>query len=226
MPYRRTVLVEGEVYHVICRGVAKRPVFQSQINYQRAFELVDYYRFSKPPIRFSHYKRLPSKQRKPFLKKLQKDHPLLVDIYAYCFMKNHIHFLVKQTAEKGISVFMNNFQNSYAKYFNKINESSGPVFQPMFRVVRVSDDAQMLHVSRYIHLNPVSAYLIEIDKLEDYRWTSFSEYLGKNQSRFCNPKPILDFYKKRGEYRQFVYNQADYQRKLQDIKHLVLEKKP
>jgi putative transposase len=96
----------------------------------------------------------------------------------------------------------------------------------MFRAVRVSDDAQLLHVSRYIHLNPVTAYLTEIDELEKYYWSSFPEYLGKRQPLFCNPKPILDFYKRRGEYHKFVYNQADYQRRLQDIKHLLLEKKP
>lgn len=148
-----------------------------------------------------------------------------VDILAFCLLDNHYHFLLRQITEKGISKFISNIQNGYAKYFNIKTKRSGPLFQPMFKAVRIETDEQFLHVSRYIHLNPTTNYLVELNKLNRYPWSSLNCYLENNYSKysFLNTSIIFGLIKSREEFKEFVYNQAEYQRELGKIKHLILE---
>lgn len=224
MPYRKGVLATNEVYHVLNRGVAKQPIFQNKYDYTRITDLINYYRFDKPSLRFSHFIRLKSFEKELFWENLQKKSKPLVEIIAFCLMPNHFHLLLKQLTEKGISLFMANFQNSYVRYFNTKYQRVGPLFQAIFKAVRIEDNNQFLHVNRYIHLNPSSSYLVEIKNLLNYPWSSFNHYLGTNRYPFVSDKLIMDQFKNPEEYKKFVFDQADYQRKLQDIKHLLLEK--
>lgn len=223
MPRRKTILVTDEIYHIVTRSIAQIPIFEGQRNYQKAIEAVDFYRYSNPTISLSHYKRLPKEVKEAFTKRLRKQ-KTLIDILAFCLMPNHLHFLLKQNQNKGISTFMRKFQDSYAKHFNIKYNRVGGLFQAMFKAVRIETNEQLLHVSRYIHLNPVSAYLIEIEQLKTYPWSSFPEYLNEQGREFVNTELILSFFKTRDDYKKFVFDQADYQRELQAIKHLVLEK--
>lgn len=135
-----------------------------------------------------------------------------------------MHFLLKQLEDKGVPTFMRNFQNSYARYFNTKYERIGALFQALFKAVRVETDEQLLHVSRYIHLNPVTSYLIEVKDLIDYPWSSFPGYMRKQPKRFASPDLVLNFFKTKKDYQRFVLDQADYQRELAKIKQLLLEK--
>ena len=223
MPRRRTFLATKQIYHTINRSIARIPIFEKQRDYQRAIEAIDFYRYNNPTISLSHYKRLPKEVKEAFTKRLRKK-PVLIDILAFCLMPNHCHFLLKQNQDKGISTFMSNFQNSYAKYFNTKYKRMGGLFQSMFKAVRIETDEQLLHVSRYIHLNPVSAYLIEVEQLKIYPWSSFPEYLNEQAREFVDTELILSFFKTRDDYQKFVFDQAEYQRELQNIKHLILER--
>ena len=120
---------------------------------------------------------------------------------------------------------MSRFENSYARYFNIKYDRVGPLFQPMFKAVRIETEEQFLHVSRYIHLNPTSSYLIKIKDLKNYPWSSFAGFLDAKFLQFVNPKLVLSHFKSKEAYRKFVLDQADYQRKLELIKHLTLEEK-
>lgn len=223
MPYRKTILANDQVYHIVNRSIGQIPIFKEVKNYQRALEAIDYYRYDKSPLSFSHFKLLPKESREKFIINLRK-HKSLTEIIAFCLMPNHCHFLLKQLGNRGISNFMRNFQNSYARYFNVRYKRTGGLFQSMFKAVRVETDEQLLHVSRYIHLNPVSAYLIEMEELENYPWSSFGMYMDLMEFEFVNPKIIQSFFKTKKDYKKFVSNQAEYQRELQTIKHLILEK--
>ncbi|MFC1727829.1 transposase [Patescibacteria group bacterium] len=224
MPYRKTIFANNLIYHTISRGIAQEQIFSSVYDYQRAIDLIDYYRYQKPPLSFSFYKRLSVKDREQYLS-LLRSRKKIVEILAFCLMPNHCHFLLRQNEDKGISDFMRNWQNGYAKYFNLKHERAGGLFQSMFKAVRIKTDFQLLHVSRYIHLNPVTAYLIEVEELANFKWSSFANYIspGKNRHQFVNPRSVLNYYKGKKRYQKFVYNQADYQRKLQRIKKLALE---
>jgi len=145
-------------------------------------------------------------------------------IHSYCIMPNHFHFLIQATQDKALSNFMRNFQNSYSKYFNTINDRTGSVFQAMFKAVRIETDEQLIHVSRYIHLNPITSYIINAEELDEYRWSSFPTYLHEGlDNAFAETGLILNFFPSRNAYKVFLLDQIDYQRRLDNIKHLILE---
>lgn len=222
MPYRKIPIASGEIYHVFNRSVAKQPIFLYDRDYQRAIEVIKFYRHKDLPLRFSHYNRLPLEQ-KGQIGNLIEESPVVIEILAFCLMPNHLHFLLKSLTEDGIIKFMSNLQNSYAKYFNIKHERTGTLFQPMFKAVRIESDEQLIHVCRYIHLNPVTAYLVKtIEDLENYPWSSYIYYLSDSLS-FISKELILSFFKNLKEFKKFTADQVDYQRRLNLIKHLSLE---
>lgn len=225
MPYRKTVFAQGETYHIYNRGVAGLPIFHSSTHYSRFLQLIDYYRFANVPTSFSRLKNLPLEERNLILDNLKKENNLQVEILAFCLMPNHFHLLLKQLTEKGTTNFISNVQNGYAKYINIKEERAGPLFQSAFKGVRIETEEQLLHVSRYIHLNPSTAYLVKIEKLTEYPWSSLIDYVENTDQKFAfvNTALILSFFKSRGKYKEFVFNNAEYQRELANIKHLIFE---
>jgi len=226
MPYRKTIFAQEEVYHIINRGVGQNPIFTKHKDYQRFLEVLEFYLYSNPPIRFSYYNRLSPKNKKKFIDKLKKNHPPLVKVIAFCLMPNHFHLLLRQNQYDGILQFMKNLQNSYARYFNTKYERKGHLFQWTFKAVHIETEEQLLHVSRYIHLNPSTSYIVKIKDLPKYSWSSLPEYLDVKKSWFTNTDLILSHFKNRKTYRKFVFDQASYQRRLAGLKHLFLEDKP
>lgn len=225
MPGRIIPLATNETYHIINRGIASQPTFIDSKNYQRAVECLRYYQNKKPPIKYSRYLQLAKGRRAALLDILAKEKQFLVEIIAYCFMPNHFHLLLKQLADNGISKFVSNFTNSYTRYFNTKNERNGPIFQGRFKAKRIETEEQLLHVSRYIHLNPFSSYVVKsLKDLEKYPYSSLLEYLDDGGANFCSKEMIADNFKNEGAYKKFVFDQADYQRELDKIKHLTLEK--
>lgn len=223
MPYRQTPLVTGEVYHVFNRSVARIPIFISKNDYERALKVIEFYSFDNTPLSFSHYQRSPQDQRLKIMESIKTLENKLVDILAFCLMPNHFHFLLRQKIEKGITTMLRNFQNSYAKYFNTKSERSGALFQSMFKAVIIETDEQLIHVARYIHLNPSTAYIIkDSSNLENYHWSSFPEYIN-NSDGLADKKELFSYFKSVEDLKKFTLDQADYQRKLGRIKHLILE---
>lgn len=221
MPYHKIPIVAGEIYHIFNRSVAQQPIFLNSRDYLRAVEVLKFYQYGKPPLRYSFYNRLPKDQKEKFLSQLESMKKI-VDIICFCLMPNHFHFLIRNLTENGIREFISNFQNSYAKYFNVKHQRTGNLFQPMFKAVRIESNEQLIHVSRYIHLNPVTAYIIEADGLESYPWSSYPTYMNSIMD-FTKKESILGFFKSVEEYKKFVLDQVDYQRELDKIKHLTLE---
>src|SRR3989344_4539461 len=209
MAYRKTVLANNEIYHAYNRGVEKRPIFVIRKDYLRFITLANYYRFANCPIKFSHFKQLSAEERNNILARLDKESKKLVDIIAFCLMPNHVHFLLKQLIDNGISKFMAKITSAFSHYFNVRHERVGHLFQGNFGAVRIENDEQFMHVSRYIHLNPVTSYLIKIEDIDDYDYSSFPEYIGR-ESGFCNTKEILSYFKNQDDYKKFVYDQAGY----------------
>lgn len=224
MPGRKILLITGELYHVFNRGIASQPIFLTRRNYQRATETLFYYQNAKLPLKYSRFLRLAIKQRLEILKRLKKQKQYRIEIVCYALMPNHTHLLVRQLIDEGISKSMSDFANSYTRYFNTKRKRRGPIFEGKFKAVRIETDEQLLHLSRYIHLNPYSSYVVKtLKKLEGYPYSSFPEYIQKTKIDFCNKEIILDQFQTPVSYKKFVFDQADYQRELEWIKHLTLE---
>lgn len=222
MPYRHTLIVPGQTYHVFNRSIARQPIFLNSRYFQRGLETINFYRYLSPPLRFSHFNRLPKVQKENFENKL-KTSKKLIEILAFAIMPNHFHFILQENEENGISTFMRNFQNSYAKFYNTKHERNGALFQSMFKIVRIETDEQLLHVVRYVHINPLTSYMLkDINDLELYPWTSYKAYLHDSNSNLVNTSFVLSYYDSLMKFIQFTCDQVDYQRTLSRIKHLTL----
>ena len=222
MPGRLVPLVTDEIYHVFNRGINRQPTFTDKREYQRAIDTLMFYRHTKLSLSLSKFLRLENERQNDILKLLNKSEQL-VKILCYCLMPNHFHLLLKQERDNGISKFLSNMQNSYTRYFNIKHDRDGSLFLDQFKAVRIETDEQLVHVSRYIHLNPYTAYLIKsIKELENYHWSSFRKYMEKADTT-VDTKIILGFFKDMKTYKKFVCDQADYQRNLKKIEHLLFE---
>jgi len=218
-------LANDQVYHVFNKSIDGRKIFKFKRELTRATINLWYYRFYKPPIPLSKYLLL-SFNRQVEYHNVLLDSQQIVTVLAYCLMPNHFHILVRQKNDQGISKYLANIQNSYTKYYNQVNQRKGPLFLNRFRAVRIESDEQLLHVSRYIHLNPVTSYLLkEPRELDEYSWSSWDKYMSGNQRiyQICETDEILGMVGGREKYEQFVFDQAEYQRKLKEISSIILE---
>jgi len=89
-------------------------------------------------------------------------------------MDNHVHLLI-ETTFVDISKIMYNLNKDYAVYFNQKYHFVGHLFQGRFRWELVDNDPYYLEVSRYIHLNPVKAEMME--RPQEYSWSSYQSYV-------------------------------------------------
>lgn len=213
MPYRTTPFITEGFYHSFNRGVEKRDIFTTDRDYQRFFETLYYYQHDGPKPRFSTHDRFK-------IKDFDKN-PKIVEVICYCLMPNHFHLLLKQLKEGGVQEFLSKVTNSYTKYFNTKHNRVGHLFQGQFKAVLIDTDEQLVHVSRYIHLNPCVANLVK--DLEEYDYCSFSEYTKESIVSFCNTAPILSRFKDKDDYREFVTDHTSYALDVHRIKHLILE---
>lgn len=212
MPSRIHPLVNGEYYHIFNRGVDKMNIFNNSYNFQRFLKTMLYYKVLGPKPRFSLF--TPTNN-------LLDTSKQIVEIIVFCFMPNHFHFLVKQSIDGGITEFISKLSNSYTKYFNIKHKRVGPLLQGEFKSVLVESDEQLLHLSRYIHLNPLVSGLVK--DLGNYPWSSYPEYIGLSAQKICAKEIILNQFKSPKDYQRFVLDQADYGRELEIIKHQLIE---
>lgn len=175
---------------------------------------------TNPPLRYSKYLGLDEEHRLNFLASLKEK---AVEIIAFCLMSNHFHFLIRQVKDNGASKFMANFMNSYTKYFNTKYQRVGPLFQGAFKAVHIESDEQLLHLSRYIHLNPVTSFKVTPQELRDYQWSSYPSYMENSDANFIDKDTVTNFFKKPHKYEEFVLDQVDYARKLKAIEHLTID---
>lgn len=219
---RKIVLTNGFYYHVFNRGIDRRATFTDVREYRRALELLYFYQFARIPISYSHYIQLPRAIKEEYTKRI---HALTrqVEIVSYCLMPNHFHLLIRQTDDKGIQTYLSNFLNAYTRYFNKRHERKGPLFEGTFKSVLIDSDEQLIHVSRYIHLNPVVASLVEKDSITNYKWSSLSHYLSLSQDDVVSQAQVDLLLELVPNYSEFVVNHIRYAQELHMIKHLALE---
>ncbi len=135
-------------------------------------------------------------------------------------MPNHFHLLIRQLKDKGITNFIGKVCNSYTKYFNIKYNRVGPLLQGEFKSVHIETNEQLIHLSRYIHLNPVVTGIVK--KPESYEWSSYNEYLSRPQI-LCDCSIVLDQFESPQVYQKFVEGQIDYGISLEILKHQVLD---
>ena len=214
MPYR-DVLAVNSVYHVFTKSIAGYKIFNNDDDYKRIVRTIAFYNQDDPESKFSiFWDKNNDIENEEFDIKGE-----LSKIIAYCIMPTHIHLVLSPVKEDSVSRFMNRVLKSYSKYFNVKHNRKGPLWEGRFKSVLVETDEQLAHLTRYVHINPVTSYLV--DKPEDWGASSYGEYIGKIKYSICDFKDYLNM--DSAAYAEFVNERKDYQRKLADIKHLLLE---
>jgi putative transposase len=213
VPYRLIPFVTNNTYHVFNRGVEKRNIFLTNNDFDHFLETLVYYQYSKPKPKFSTYKRFKSQE---FFK-----NPKIVEVLSYCLMPNHFHLLLKQLIEHGIPEFIGNVTNSYTKYFNTKYDRTGHLFQGQFKATSISTDEQLMHISRYIHLNPYVSGLVS--DLKNYKYSSYSDFIKNKENSICQTGAILGLFKTPKSYEKFINDQENYAKELENIKHLLVD---
>ncbi|MCK5707127.1 MAG: transposase [Candidatus Aureabacteria bacterium] len=216
---RKDVLVSGEVYHVFSKSIAGFKIFNNAEEYSRMIKTFKYYQKEKINLRYSVY--IKNLEEKKLDKSLMEKQENIVEIIAYCLMPTHFHFVLKQIKNNGISNIIANTLNSYTRYFNNKYKRKGPLWQSRFKNILVKNEEQLLHLTRYLHLNPVTSYLV--DKPEDWQESSYLEYVNESEDneKICKYEDVLIITKK--EYKKFVNQRSSYQRSLKKIKDLIME---
>ena len=100
-------------------------------------------------------------------------------IHVYCLMSNHYHLLM-ETPRGNLSQIMRHINGAYTTYFNLRLKRAGHLFQGRYKAILVEADEYALELSRYIHLNPVRAKMV--DRPEEYLWSSYRGYTGLEQA--------------------------------------------
>lgn len=191
MPIKRPTFVVGDIYHIVVRGVEGRKIFQDDKDYFRAIH--DLYEFNDDDPTIWQYRHencsrdISSDEKEADIKKRK----LLVNLLCFCLMPNHVHLLLQPLKDMGISKFMRKFGAGYAGYFNRKYERQGHLFQGRFRAIHIQNNDQLKTVFVYIHSNPAALVdagwkegkVVQPEKvtmyLEDYRWSSYLDYLGR-----------------------------------------------
>ncbi len=219
--YRHVKLINEKTYHICTKSIAGYKIFNNDQEFQRMFALIRYYQLQSIPLRFSHF--IETVGVEGFHQRfdaIANSYEKNIRIIAYCLMPTHIHFVIEQIIEDGISRFMANILNSYAKYFNLRHKRRGPLWEGRFKSIFVETDEQLLHLTRYLHLNPVTAGLVR--KPEQWTYSSYFEYVRMTDKKMiCDYQHLIDIH--RIDYKKFVEDQINYQRELAFIKHLMLD---
>src|SRR3989338_10209047 len=192
MPSRKDIFTNGSIYHIFNKTIDRRLIFEDDRISDLFLKLLRYYRSTKSIIRYSHFNELKGEFRVNFQKQILNPDYFKVDILTFCLMPNHFHLLLKQKREDGIIRFMSDTVNSVTRFFNILHERKGPVFLPQFRSRQIHTREQLIHVSRYQHLNPFSSGIVKsIKVLLSYPYSSFNEYSKANFTNLCNTDVIL-----------------------------------
>ena len=126
-----------------------------------------------------------------------------ISLTAYCLMGNHFHLLVKQTMADGIDRFMNSLMTRYTMYFNRRHKRVGHLFQGNYKAVRIETEAQLLHLTRYIHqIQPRKATPFKLIRTH----IPYQQYISPTGIAWVKPEEILTYFSKQGinSYTAFV----------------------
>lgn len=109
-----------------------------------------------------------------------------IELTAFCLMENHFHLCVYQHTDRAIKDLMKSISVAYSMYFNRRYKRVGPIFQQRYRAVRITDDGQLLHISRYIHMNPFD--------YKNFAWSSLPYYVRTRSASWVRPGRIMELF--------------------------------
>src|SRR3990167_6965989 len=157
--------VAESYYHVYNRGVDSQEIFKDRQDFQVFLGLLKRY--------------LGQDESKSTTGNPYPSYRDQIELLAFCLMPTHFHLFVYQHTEDGMKLLLKSLGVAYGMYFNRKYKRRGPVFEQRYKAVRVTDDAYLLHISRYLHLNPKSP--------KTWEWSSYPYYLCRYKAEWVMP---------------------------------------
>lgn len=200
--------IENGFYHIYNRGVEKRKIFLDEQDY-RVF--LSYLKIYLSPIEESisnlqNNDELIYQDKNIQISRLYTLNNFFnkIDLISYVLMPNHFHLELRQKNKKNIEIFMRSLITKYTMYFNRKYKRVGPLFQGRYKAVLILCEEYLLHLSCYIHLNPLEL-LSKGQLLESYRWSSYPAYVNNLSINWLKKDLILfNFIKNQDSYKKFV----------------------
>lgn len=210
---RKIQFAPKSYFHIYNRGTEKREIFIDNNDYRR-FLILLYLCNNTSPVSIRNlldkgltFGEIFNIERKE----------TLVDIGTYCLMNNHVHLLVKNKTENGISRFTQKLFTGYTMYFNKKNKRTGSLFESTFKANLVDKNEYLKYLFAYIHLNPIKLMesgwkekgIKDIDKakifLKNYLWSSYPFYIGERENDpILNKQDFPRYFDNNKEFNEFV----------------------
>ena len=252
MPQKRDEFIRRQIYHLVLRAIDDNLLFKDIDDHFRAiFSIFEFNDLNPSTIQERR------KTRKRFKKRIKKlDRGLtsiqsagfifidkidkrdkLVEILAFCIMPNHIHLLVRQLKDGGITKFMRKLGTGYAGYFNRKYDRRGHLFQNTFNSIHVKNDNQLRTLFTYNHTNPISIVepkwkkigIKDPDKVikfleEEYRWSSYFDYIEKkNFPSITERKFLLEIMGGEQGCKDAIENWVRYKGEIREFPEIILE---
>ncbi len=251
MPYRKEQFVNGEIYHIVVKGIDGNVIFKNvDDHYRGIFSIYEFNNAKQVTIKERRNARLKLKEQikainQEFKKNLNEvnrgpssvdSRDKLVEVLVFCIMPNHLHLLLRQIKDGGVIKFMSKLGTGYGGYFNRKYSHEGHVFQKRFTAVHIENEDQLKVVFVYIHTNPIS--LIEpkwkelgikepekaIEFIENYKWSSYPDYIGKkNFPSVTDREFILKIMGGEDGCKNFIESWIRYKGKIREYTNLALE---
>lgn len=206
---------EGEIFHICNKSIANYPIFKDLDNSFRFIQILDFYNDQNIQTSLSSFLKKNSSYSP---KLLQIKENCLIKFLTYCIMPDHYHLLIKILQKNSFLQYINNIENSFTRFFNINFKRKGPLWQSSFRSVRIKSNDQLLHVSRYVNINPITSSLV--DRPEKWIYSSYKDYLNDDLLKNYLTEISIN---NSIQYKKFCENRIDYQKKLKLIKRLILE---
>jgi putative transposase len=203
MPAKNTVkqYAADMYYHVYNRGVAKQVVFHDAEDKKHFLKIIG--RHLDPENTDVRYDGAPYEKYEDQL-----------ELLCYCLMGNHFHLLLyMKNGETAVKKFMHSLSTSYTMYYNKKYHRVGALFQGTFKASRIQDEAYLLHITRYIHMNPRG--------YKNYFYSSYKNYVGKTPDRWLKPERILSLFSSVVSYAEFCEDYRGYSESIGETKGLL-----
>lgn len=199
MPSHNTVklYVSGGYYHAYNRGVEKRLIFLDDQDHRVFLSFLRAYLSPPSPTVGNDLDHPLAKMTgsRPVRIRPLRSFSEEISLLCYCLMPNHFHLLLYQKEVDGMSRFLQALCTSYSMYFNKRYRRIGTLFQGPYKAAYVDSDSYLLHVSRYIHLNPLEMTGSRPVNARKYPYSSYPYYLRLKEAAWMHPEHVLDYFR-------------------------------
>ena len=239
MPYRKEQFTNNDIHHIVLKAIDGNLLFKDMDDYYRGiFSAYEFNNLKPTTIRECRRVRnvLKNKLYKGKNPAFEDKRDKMVDILCFCLMPSHIHLLLKQNKDDGITKFMSKIGTGLGGYLNKKYSRQGHVFQNRFNAVPIKTDEQLKVTVAYICTNPLSLKYPEWKKirienfeeahsfLEGYKWSNYPDLIGiKNFPSVTQRDFLLETMGGTEGCRDFVKNWIEYRGELEKYNDFFLE---